>query len=78
MSNWLRQNFNQLQESYAFTDERPHLLFILSALQTTAGKEQILGIGAPAIGFHKRIWDAALLMAKLKLLHIQVSQHIKC
>lgn len=53
-------------------------MVILSALQTTAGKEQVLGIGAPATGFHKRVWDAALLMAKLKLLHIQVSHHINC
>ena len=62
----------------SFTDERPYLLVKLSTLQATEGKEQILGIGAPAAGFHKRVWDAALLMAKLKLLHIEVHHHLIC
>ena len=53
------------------------LLVILSTLQATEGTETVFGAGAPATGFHKRVWDAALLMAKLKLLHIQVTSSHK-
>ena len=48
-----------------------------SALQATEGKEQTVGTVAPATGFHKRVWDAAVLLAKLKILHIQVT-HMDC
>ena len=60
------------------TNKRPYPLVISNALQATEGKEQILGIGTPAAGFQKRVWDAALLMAKLKLLHIQVTRFLSC